>query len=31
MDEPFSNLDAKLRVRRAELGQLHSQLQTTTL
>ena len=32
MDEPLSNLDAKLRVQmRAELGQLHSQLQTTTL
>ena len=32
MDEPLSNLDAKLRVQmRAELGQLHSKLQTTTL
>jgi len=32
MDEPRSNLDAKLRVQmRAELGQLHTQLQTTTL
>jgi len=32
MDEPLSNLDAKLRVQmRAELGQLHSQLKTTTL
>ena len=32
MDEPLSNLDAKLRVQmRAELGQLHSQLETTTL
>ena len=32
MDEPLSNLDAKLRVQmRAELGQLHTQLQTTTL
>ena len=32
MDEPLSNLDAKLRVlMRAELGQLHTQLQTTTL
>ena len=32
MDEPLSNLDAKLRVQmRAELGQLHSQLNTTTL
>ena len=28
MDEPLSNLDAKLRVQmRAELGQLHTQLQ----
>ena len=32
MDEPLSNLDAKLRVQmRAELGQLHTQLKTTTL
>ena len=32
MDEPLSNLDAKLRLQmRAELGQLHTQLQTTTL
>ena len=32
MDEPLSNLDAKLRVQmRAELGELHSQLETTTL
>ena len=32
MDEPLSNLDVKLRVQmRAELGQLHSQLETTTL
>ena len=32
MDDPLSNLDAKLRVQmRAELGQLHTQLQTTTL
>ena len=32
MDEQLSNLDAKLRVQmRAELGQLHTQLQTTTL
>ena len=32
MDEPLSNLDAKLRVQmRAERGQLHTQLQTTTL
>ena len=32
MDEPLSNLDAKLRVQmRAELGQLHTQLDTTTL
>ena len=32
MDEPLSNLDANLRVQmRAELGQLHTQLQTTTL
>ena len=32
MDEPLSNLEAKLRVQmRAELGQLHTQLQTTTL
>tara|TARA_B100000902_G_scaffold31815_3_gene38097 strand:- start:1876 stop:3051 length:1176 start_codon:yes stop_codon:yes gene_type:complete len=32
MDEPLSNLDAKLRVQmRAELGQLHTQLATTTL
>ena len=32
MDEPLSNLDAKLRVQmRAELGLLHTQLQTTTL
>ena len=31
-DEPLSNLDAKLRVQmRAELGQLHTQLETTTL
>ncbi len=32
MDEPLSNLDAKLRVQmRAELGVLHTQLDTTTL
>ena len=32
MDEPLSNVDAKLRVQmRAELRQLHSQLETTTL
>jgi len=32
MDEPLSNLDAKLRVQmRAELGQLHTKLETTTL
>ena len=32
MDEPLSNLDAKLRVQmRAELGRLHKRLQTTTL
>ena len=32
MDEPLSNLDAKLRVQmRAELGELHAQLETTTL
>lgn len=32
MDEPLSNLDAKLRVQmRAELSKLHEQLQTTTL
>ncbi|MGH8874110.1 MAG: ABC transporter ATP-binding protein, partial [Acidimicrobiia bacterium] len=32
MDEPLSNLDAKLRVQmRAELGLLHSRLKTTTL
>ncbi len=32
MDEPLSNLDAKLRVQmRSELGLLHSRLQTTTL
>ena len=32
MDEQLSNLDAKLRVQmRAELGQLHTQLQTSTL
>jgi len=32
MDEPLSNLDAKLRVQmRAELAQLHAELQTTTL
>ena len=32
MDEPLSNLDAKLRVQmRAELGVLHAQLETTTL
>ena len=32
MDEPLSNLDAKLRVQmRAELGLLHTQLETTTL
>ena len=32
MDEPLSNLDAKLRVQmRAELGQLHTQLQTCLL
>ncbi|MCY3539632.1 MAG: sn-glycerol-3-phosphate ABC transporter ATP-binding protein UgpC [Acidimicrobiia bacterium] len=32
MDEPLSNLDAKLRVQmRSELGMLHSRLKTTTL
>jgi multiple sugar transport system ATP-binding protein len=32
MDEPLSNLDAKLRVQmRAELSKLHSRLQTTTI
>lgn len=32
MDEPLSNLDAKLRVRmRAELSQLHADLETTTI
>ena len=32
MDEPLSNLDAKLRVQmRSELGLLHARLQTTTL
>jgi multiple sugar transport system ATP-binding protein len=32
MDEPLSNLDAKLRVQmRAELAQLHAELRTTTL
>ncbi|XMB86952.1 sn-glycerol-3-phosphate ABC transporter ATP-binding protein UgpC [Mycoplasmatota bacterium WC44] len=32
MDEPLSNLDAKLRVQmRAEIGRLHSQLETTTI
>jgi multiple sugar transport system ATP-binding protein len=32
MDEPLSNLDAKLRVQmRSELGLLHSRLQTTTV
>ena len=32
MDEPLSNLDAKLRVQmRTELGRLHSRLRTTTL
>ncbi len=32
MDEPLSNLDAKLRVQmRAELGELHARLKTTTL
>lgn len=32
MDEPLSNLDAKLRVQmRSELGLLHSRLETTTL
>lgn len=32
MDEPLSNLDAKLRVQmRSELGALHQRLQTTTL
>ncbi|MCL5045877.1 MAG: sn-glycerol-3-phosphate ABC transporter ATP-binding protein UgpC [Actinobacteria bacterium] len=32
MDEPLSNLDAKLRVQmRAELAKLHSRLQTTTI
>jgi len=32
MDEPLSNLDAKLRVQmRAEIGKLHSQLETTTI
>lgn len=32
MDEPFSNLDAKLRVQmRAEISKLHQHLQTTTI
>jgi multiple sugar transport system ATP-binding protein len=32
MDEPLSNLDAKLRIQmRAELAKLHEQLQTTTI
>ena len=32
MDEPLSNLDAKLRVQmRAEIQKLHSRLQTTTI
>ena len=32
MDEPFSNLDAKLRVQmRAEITKLHQRLQTTTI
>jgi len=32
MDEPLSNLDAKLRIQmRAELSKLHKQLQTTTI
>ncbi len=32
MDEPLSNLDAKLRVQmRAEIGKLHAQLETTTV
>src|SRR5690606_26034438 len=32
MDEPLSNLDAKLRVQmRAELSQLHDRLKTTTI
>jgi multiple sugar transport system ATP-binding protein len=32
MDEPLSNLDAKLRIRmRAELAKLHEELQTTTV
>ena len=32
MDEPLSNLDAKLRVQmRSELGELHNRLKTTTL
>ena len=32
MDEPLSNLDAKLRVQmRSELGELHNRLETTTL
>ena len=32
MDEPLSNLDAKLRVQmRSELGQLHARLKTTTV
>ena len=32
MDEPLSNLDAKLRVQmRSELGELHTRLKTTTL
>ncbi|WP_227935608.1 ABC transporter ATP-binding protein [Alkalihalobacillus deserti] len=32
MDEPLSNLDAKLRVQmRAEIGKLHQRLQTTTI
>ena len=32
MDEPLSNLDAKLRVQmRAELSKLHNRLQTTII
>ncbi len=32
MDEPLSNLDAKLRVQmRAEIGKLHAELETTTI
>ena len=32
MDEPLSNLDAKLRVQmRAEIGKLHNELETTTI